>query len=199
MPWRAILRISINSNGRAMSSKTFQNLVAGEWVPGVGVSVDRNPSNVADVVGEFAQADAQQADAERPHLTKRRGSAAHSDLAVAVIAAIVGDRQDERIVNIPGQGMMPGFPAQTVVELVARIGADGAMPLPVPAPDAELTRLIGNVRLAEDLNVEAAMTGSVEKAVAAMAAHPLVGPGPARELTLELLAAHREYTPQFPH
>lgn len=142
---------------------------------------------------------AQQAEAERPHLTKRRGSAAHSDLAVAVISAIVGDRQDEHIVNIPGQGMMPGFPPQTVVELVARIGADGATPLPVPAPDAELTRLIGHVRLAEDLNVEAAMTGSVEKAVAAMAAHPLVGPGPARELTLELLAAHREYAPQFPH
>lgn len=37
------------------------NHIGGEWVAGATVSVNRNPSNVADVVGEYAQADAAQA------------------------------------------------------------------------------------------------------------------------------------------
>jgi len=38
----------------------FDNYIAGEWVAGASVTVNRNPSNVADVVGEYAQADAGQ-------------------------------------------------------------------------------------------------------------------------------------------
>ena len=38
----------------------FQNYIAGQWVAGASVTVNRNPSNVADVVGEYAQADAMQ-------------------------------------------------------------------------------------------------------------------------------------------
>jgi aldehyde dehydrogenase (NAD+) len=43
-----------------MTTATFKNFIAGEWVAGASVSVNRNPSNVADVIGEFAQADAAQ-------------------------------------------------------------------------------------------------------------------------------------------
>ena len=38
----------------------FRNYIAGEWVEGAGVSVNRNPSDGSDVVGEYAQADAAQ-------------------------------------------------------------------------------------------------------------------------------------------
>jgi len=38
---------------------TFKNLIAGEWVPG-SLSPNRNPSDLADVIGEFAHADAAQ-------------------------------------------------------------------------------------------------------------------------------------------
>jgi acyl-CoA reductase-like NAD-dependent aldehyde dehydrogenase len=38
-----------------------QNYIGGEWIDGVGVSRNINPSNVDDVVGEYAAADAQQA------------------------------------------------------------------------------------------------------------------------------------------
>jgi alpha-ketoglutaric semialdehyde dehydrogenase len=37
-----------------------KNLVAGEWVEGVGVSRNVNPSDTNDIVGEYAQADASQ-------------------------------------------------------------------------------------------------------------------------------------------
>ncbi|MGE5559481.1 MAG: hypothetical protein ACM3XN_00285 [Chloroflexota bacterium] len=142
----------------------------------------------------------EQAAAERPRLTKRRGVPGHGDLAVSVIAAIVADRGDLQTVNIPGLGRMPGFRPGSVVELTARIGRAGAEPVgDVTVPDGLATQaaLIRTVAAAEDLNIEAAMTGSVDKAVAAMAAHPLVGPRAAAPLTAELLAAHQDNLPQF--
>ena len=39
----------------------FRNYIAGEWIAGTSVTVNRNPSDLADVVGEYAQADAAQA------------------------------------------------------------------------------------------------------------------------------------------
>ncbi|MCZ2499232.1 aldehyde dehydrogenase family protein [Xylophilus sp. Kf1] len=38
------------------------NLIAGEWKAGVSLSPNRNPSNLADVVGEYAQGDASHVD-----------------------------------------------------------------------------------------------------------------------------------------
>ncbi|MCX7629874.1 MAG: aldehyde dehydrogenase family protein [Geminicoccaceae bacterium] len=40
-----------------------KNLIGGEWVEGVGVTRNINPSNTDDVVGEYAQADAAQVEA----------------------------------------------------------------------------------------------------------------------------------------
>ena len=42
-------------------AELFRNFIAGEWVAGATASVNRNPSDTADVVGEYAQADAAQA------------------------------------------------------------------------------------------------------------------------------------------
>ena len=44
-------------------TELHRNYVAGEWVAGASASPNRNPSNVADVIGEYAQADAAQAKA----------------------------------------------------------------------------------------------------------------------------------------
>ena len=41
-------------------AETFRNLVGGEWVAGTGVTANRNPSDVSDVIGEYAQADVEQ-------------------------------------------------------------------------------------------------------------------------------------------
>lgn len=41
--------------------KDFSNLIAGEWVAGATSSINTNPSNLDDIVGAFAQADAKQA------------------------------------------------------------------------------------------------------------------------------------------
>ena len=41
----------------------FKNFINGEWVAGIGQSPNINPSNLADVIGEYTQGDAAQVDA----------------------------------------------------------------------------------------------------------------------------------------
>src|SRR5712691_2028843 len=40
---------------------THDNYISGEWIAGVSATPNRNPSNLADVIVEYAQADAEQA------------------------------------------------------------------------------------------------------------------------------------------
>ena len=56
--------------------KQSPNYIAGEWVPGASWTANRNPSDLADVIGEYAQADAEQTDAAV--LAAERASAAWS-------------------------------------------------------------------------------------------------------------------------
>ncbi|HVN33654.1 MAG TPA: aldehyde dehydrogenase family protein [Casimicrobiaceae bacterium] len=43
-----------------MATAPFRNYVAGEWVAGATVTLNRNPSDLTDVIGEYAQADVAQ-------------------------------------------------------------------------------------------------------------------------------------------
>ena len=53
----------MGSSAPEVMQKPFDNYIAGEWIAGASVTANRNPSNLADVVGEYAQADAGQAKA----------------------------------------------------------------------------------------------------------------------------------------
>src|SRR4029453_1681586 len=46
---------------RIPMADTFRNYIAGEWTAGPTATANRNPSDVTDVIGEYAQADAAQA------------------------------------------------------------------------------------------------------------------------------------------
>ena len=45
-----------------MTTSQHNNLINGEWVAAANYAPNLNPSNLADVIGEYAQADAAQAD-----------------------------------------------------------------------------------------------------------------------------------------
>src|SRR5438034_9353590 len=40
--------------------QTYDNYIAGEWLAGASATPNRNPSNLADIIGEYAQADVEQ-------------------------------------------------------------------------------------------------------------------------------------------
>jgi 6-phospho-beta-glucosidase len=68
-----------------------------------------------------------------------------------------------------------GLAEDDVVEVPARVGANGAIPLPQPPLAPELLGLVAHVAAYERLAVAAAVTGSRAIARRALLAHPLVG------------------------
>ncbi|NLE76357.1 MAG: hypothetical protein GX605_06350 [Chloroflexi bacterium] len=139
----------------------------------------------------------EQAERSAPQLTRLRGSGGFDNLAVEALDALLNDTGAVHIVNTPGRGALPGFPAERVVELPCRLDADGATPLvqpPLPAAVAGLIEVLGEYQA---LAAEAGWCGGRREAIAALAANPLVWSLPkARALYDDLAAAHRTYLPQ---
>ena len=58
----------------------FDNYINGEWVPGSSWTANRNPSDLSDVIGEYAQADAEQTNAAASAAKRAFGSWAISSI-----------------------------------------------------------------------------------------------------------------------
>ena len=52
-------------------AELHRNFIAGEWMAGADVSRNINPSDLSDIIGEYARADREQADAA---ITAARGA-----------------------------------------------------------------------------------------------------------------------------
>jgi alpha-galactosidase/6-phospho-beta-glucosidase family protein len=94
---------------------------------------------------------------------------------VAIAEAIVtGHEIVELAVNLPNQGKIPNLPAEAVVELPAVVGASGITGLGVgPLPDAIAAVLSARAHQ-QEITVRAALEGSRELALQALALDPLV-------------------------
>lgn len=136
--------------------------------------------------------------AEKPALLEQRGGAYYSRAAISLISALANDKQERHIVNTRNRGAIPGLPDDVVVEVAATIGAAGATPIPVAALPPEIGGLVQAVKAYEELAAQAGAEGDRRRALQALLAHPLVPSfRAARGLRDALLAAHREYLPQF--
>jgi alpha-galactosidase len=98
---------------------------------------------------------------------------------VAICAAVVtGEPHAELAVNLPNHGLVANLPPDAVVEVPARVGADGVTGVPVgPLPEAIAAVLTARA-LQQELTVRAALEGSRDLALQALVLDPLV-PGPA--------------------
>ncbi|MBM9621553.1 6-phospho-beta-glucosidase [Streptomyces zhihengii] len=132
---------------------------------------------------------------EKPELLAKRGGAFYSEAAVDLAASLLGGAGDRvQVVNTLNRGTLPFLPDDAVVEVQARVGADGAAPLPVPRLDPLYAGLIAQVTAYEDLALEAALRGGRDRVFRALLAHPLIGQYDyADRLTDSLLAHNREH------
>jgi 6-phospho-beta-glucosidase len=117
----------------------------------------------------------------------------YEGVAAAVMIATLGRRNAPLILNVPNRGAIRELRDGDVVEVTCMADQNGAQPLAQGAiPEAALS-LLEPVKEFERLTVEAAVEGSYAKALAALAAHPLVGsPDLARSILDDYLAAHAE-------
>ncbi len=141
----------------------------------------------------------EQADAADPHLdpARSRGGILELELAVDVIDAIVNDRGTSWPVNVPNRGtVLPGMPADLVVEVPAVVSRREIDPLPVPVLPVHLRGLIESLGAYQAAAAEVGWSGSRRDGIRALASHPLVGTLPRAEaLYDEMAVAHRSDLP----
>jgi 6-phospho-beta-glucosidase len=134
----------------------------------------------------------------KPALLNERGGARYSTAAVSLIRAIANNLKEIHIVNVRNGQALPDLPEDSVVEVPAVIDAHGAVPQTMGHMPPQIRGLIQAVKAYEELTIDAAITGDLNKARLALTAHPLVQSwDTACALLDDLLAAHRQYLPQF--
>ena len=120
-----------------------------------------------------------------------------SDDIGAWIVALEGGRVIDDNLNAPNLGQVAQLPAGAIVETRGLLDGAGYHPLASPLPQQLIPVVLLHV-VREELTVEAALEGSFEKALAAMASDPLLnGVETARPMLEELLAANKDWLPQF--
>ena len=135
---------------------------------------------------------------EKPAALSKRGGGGYSDAAVRLIASICNDRHDIQTVDTQNRGAIADLSPESVIEVSSVITGQGPIPLTIGSVRPQLRGLLQQVKAYEELTIEAAVNGDRKAALAALVANPLVpSVGVAIPLLEELLAANREYLPQF--
>jgi 6-phospho-beta-glucosidase len=136
--------------------------------------------------------------AEKPPLLERRGGAYYSECAIGLVGSLASDDDRTHVVDVRNGGTIQGLAQDDVVEVPARVGREGPVPLPQEPVAPELLGLIQHVTAYERLAVEAAIGGDPAVARKALLTHPLIGQhAPAEELVDLLLEAGAAHLPQF--
>jgi 6-phospho-beta-glucosidase len=129
---------------------------------------------------------------EKPALLEKRGGAFYSEAATALLASLTADTGDVQVVDTRNGSTLAGLQPDDVVEVPARIGRDGAEPLPQAPLAPELLGLAQHVAAYERLTAEAAVSRDPVTARKALLTHPLIGQDLVTDDLLEaLIAAER--------
>ena len=100
--------------------------------------------------------------------------------------------------NLPNTGQAPNLPLEQYIEGPAIAGAAGLRPIATPPLPAALVGTLATRFQWVEVTVEAALEGSRDKFVQALVLDGAVRSlDQAEKLADELLAAHRQYLPQF--
>ena len=112
---------------------------------------------------------------EKPALLEQRGGAFYSEAALGLVRSLVGDDGGVHEVDVRNAGTLAGLADDDVVEVPARVGPAGPVPLPQQPLAPELLGLVQHVAAYERLTAEAAVTRDPVTARKALLTHPLIG------------------------
>jgi 6-phospho-beta-glucosidase len=133
-------------------------------------------------------------DDELTSVAAAREPGGYGGLALDLVDALNGDGATVLILNVANRSSLPFLDAEAVVEVPCVVGRGGVVPVAIgPVPD-DARELIVAVRGAERAAIEAALSGSRDMAVRALAMHPLVG---SAEIAERILERHMVGQPQL--
>lgn len=134
----------------------------------------------------------------KPPQLEKRGGAYYSNVACSLISSIYNDKKDIQILNVRNDGAISDLPEDAVVEVNCVVTKLGPIPLTVGRLPIAISGLIQQIKSFERVAIEAAITGSYEKALLALCIHPLItSEEVAKKILDELLEVHKPYLPQF--
>nr|QRZ18102.1 6-phospho-beta-glucosidase [Virgibacillus sp. AGTR] len=134
----------------------------------------------------------------KPPQLEQRGGAYYSNVACDLISSIHNDKGDIQTLNVINNGAISNLPNDTVVEVNCVVTKNGPIPLTVGALPPSINGLIQQIKSFELAAIDAAISGSSQKALLALCINPLVTSDlKAKQIMEELLAAHKHYLPQF--
>ena len=153
---------------------------------------------VQELEKEVYDAYADPNNADKPAALAKRGGGGYSEVAMNFVNAVYNNIDTEMVVNVPNNGAVSFLPDTAVVEIPCLVNKRGMAPIHVGKVPEMCWGLIAAVKNYEQLAVEAAVEGSVDKMKWALLAHPLVREYELVEkLVPELLEANKAYLPQF--
>jgi 6-phospho-beta-glucosidase len=161
------------------------------WPPSRGEQV---MAIEADLLREYADP----AIKEPPADLMKRGGAYYSTVATQLISAHFNNLGETHVANVRHNGAVPGWQADWVLEMPVRVDAGGIHPLPAQPLPPVAFGLLAQVKMYEQLTVEAAVHGDRKAAYQALLVHPL-GPkaNKVKAVLEDLLETHKAYLPQF--
>ena len=135
----------------------------------------------------------------KPEQLTKRGGARYSEVAINLVNSIWNDSGDVQVVNVLNNGAIPFLKDTDAVEVCAKIGKNGATPIPVTGVITDhMKEYISQVKAYERHAVKAAIYGDKDEAMRALVINPLVGDLKTASACFdEMLEAHKDYLPQF--
>ena len=120
---------------------------------------------------------------------------------VEVMEALVENRNEVHVLNVPNRGAIDNLPPESIVEVSTLVNRYGIHPVHVgPLPEALAAHLRHHLAV-QELTLEAALTGDRRIAQQAFELDPFVAARltieEAKSLLDEMLTAHAPYLPQF--
>jgi len=101
-------------------------------------------------------------------------------------------------INVPNRGIINNLPADSVVEIPARVDAAGIHPVVLGDLPKAVIPVLSHKLASLDLIIEAAVEGSQKKAVQALVNDPYCKDiHQAEQIVAELVKAHQQYLPRF--
>jgi 6-phospho-beta-glucosidase len=137
---------------------------------------------------------------EPPADLMKRGGAYYSTVATQLLNAHYNDLGETHVVNVKNDGAVAAWPAEWVLEMPAKVGRRGIVPIATEPLPAVCFGLIAQVKAYELLTVQAAVHGDRDAAYQALLTHPLGPQADQVQAVLDdLLQTHRPFLPQFWH
>ena len=118
----------------------------------------------------------------------------YENVALALMRAIARGDHTTLILNVRNGSVMPGLPADAVVEVPCLVDTNGAHPISTAPLDGHELGLTVTLKAVERAVIDAARTGDREAALRAFAQHPLVD---SVTIACQLLDAYVSVHPQL--